>query len=66
MKYLDMFKKTFLSEYQSLVDNSGKQNKALVEKIESKGKDFVTNIYKGVNDFMNCLFETVLVMYDPN
>ena len=66
MKYLDSFKKTFLSEYRGLVDNSEKQNKALVEKIESKGKDFVTNIYKGVNDFMNSLFETVLVMYDPN
>ena len=49
-----------------MVDNTEKQNKALVEKIESKGKDFVTNIYKGVNDFMHSLFETLIVMYDPN
>ena len=49
-----------------MVDNTEKQNKALVDKIEAKGKDFVQNIYKGVNDFMHSLFETLLVMYDPN
>ena len=49
-----------------MVDNTEKLNKALVEKIESMGKEFVSNIYKGVNDFMHSLFETLLVMYDPN
>ena len=34
--------------------------------IESKGREFVTNIYKGINDFLHGLFETLLVMYDPN
>ena len=65
-KYLDTFKKVFLGHYKGMVDNTEKQNKALVEKIEAKGKDFVTNIYKGVNDFMHSLFETLIVMYDPN
>lgn len=26
----------------------------------------MTQIYKGVNDFIHGLFETVMVMYDPN
>ena len=34
--------------------------------IESKGREFVSSIYKGVNDFLHSLFETLLVMYDPN
>lgn len=38
----------------------------MVEKIAAKGKDFVSNIYKGVNEFINALFETLIVMYDPN
>ena len=37
-----------------------------MEKIAAKGKDFVSNIYKGINEFINALFETLIVMYDPN
>ena len=38
----------------------------LVERIASKGKDFVSTIYKNVNEFIHALFETLIVMYDPN
>ena len=37
-----------------------------MEKIAAKGKAFVSNIYKGINEFINALFETLIVMYDPN
>ena len=37
-----------------------------MNKIQTKGKDFILQIFRGVNEFLFMLFESLMVMYDPN
>ena len=30
------------------------------------GKEFTINVFKGVNEFVHAVFETVLALYDPD
>ena len=65
-KMLDSFSTSFESSYQDYVNTDKDSNKNLLGKIQSLGKDFILKIFKGVNEFIHMLFESLIVMYDPN
>ena len=60
------FEKIFSRVYHDYVDNEQTDNKKLVEKIQQLGQQFTINVFKGVNDFINAVFETTLALYDPD
>jgi len=65
-RLLEVFQDTFAKVYADFVDNEATDNKRLIEKIESMGRQFTLDVFKSVNDFVNAIFETLLTFYDPD
>ena len=62
---LDLFQDIFTRQYAEYIENESAGNKAIIEKIQSLGRDFTLNIFKSVNEFVTAIFETLLTFYDP-
>ena len=49
-----------------MVNSESGDNKQLVSKIQSMGREFALGVFKSVNEFVSAVFETLLAMYDPD
>ena len=62
---LDSFTNSFRGAYSEYVDTKDQNSKELLKKIHMMGRNAILKIFKGVNEFIYALFESLMAMYDP-